>query len=91
MEEAFFDLDFAWTLACRFFSSERANFRPQLSQENGFSPENSQCHSQSQSVRTLHKRVVEVDMKFLSVFTCYVCIYTYVFILHYLCVSGCGW
>ena len=29
---------FKWTLACRFFSSERANLRPHWSQANGFSP-----------------------------------------------------
>ena len=34
----FFDLDLAWTLACLFFSSDRANFRPHESQVNGFSP-----------------------------------------------------
>lgn len=29
---------FKCTLACRFFSSDRANFRPQMSQLKGFSP-----------------------------------------------------
>ena len=38
VEEAFLDRVLAWTLACLFFSSERANFLPQESQVNGFSP-----------------------------------------------------
>ena len=28
----------AWTLACRFFSSDLANLRPQISHVKGFSP-----------------------------------------------------
>lgn len=35
---SFFDFCFRCTLAWRFFSSLRANFLPQVSQENGFSP-----------------------------------------------------
>ena len=38
VEEAFLDLDFEWTLACLFFSSDLANFLPQASHVNGFSP-----------------------------------------------------
>ena len=36
--EAFFDRDLACTLACLFFSSDLANFLPQESHVNGFSP-----------------------------------------------------
>lgn len=36
--ESFLPRCFMCTLACRFFSSERANLRPQTSHENGFSP-----------------------------------------------------
>ena len=39
VEEAFLDFDFEWTLACRFFSSDLANFLPQASHVKGFSPE----------------------------------------------------
>jgi len=38
VEEAFLDLDFEWTLACLFFSSDLANFLPQASHVKGFSP-----------------------------------------------------
>lgn len=35
---SFFMRCFKWTFACLFFSSDRANLRPQVSQLNGFSP-----------------------------------------------------
>lgn len=35
---SFFIFCLRWTFACLFFSSDRANLRPQVSQEKGFSP-----------------------------------------------------